>query len=498
MRTLAILALVSFAITAGATQEPTARDAMLARAKALELDTPYEPPPGDPIRHHAAGFAKIVCSAVFVSGFDASFAVENLGYFVAPYDERAKLGTPEVDRAARTVRVTMPNGVVRIAKQVGSQGCVALPIGKTDVEFTPTVVKSALPDPSTQPWPMGDRLPKDGPPPEIDAGKLQAAVDAAFDPAGMTAAFLVTHKGRIVAERYGDNVTHTTPLESWSMGKSLTATLLGILIREGVYDLWQPAPIPEWQTPGDPRAKIRIADILRMSSGLRIRAPQDPDFDPKGPYPDHLYLYTGTVDSFKYAATRPLQWPPNTVGRYRNTDPVLANYLIRLGVEKTNRSYHAFPQQVLFDKLGIRTMVMDTDPFGNFLTQGYELASARDWARLANLYLQDGVWNGERILPEGFVTFVSSVAPAWEADKRSIYGGFFWLNRESAYPAPPDAYYMTGVGGQTTLIVPSHDLVIVRQGHYKGAGPGGRALRKAVALVLEATPRTRGSVDAVP
>src|SRR5207244_6882663 len=85
---------------------------------------------------------------------------------------------------------------------------------------------------------------------------------------------------------------------------------------------------------GDPRAKIRIADILHMSSGLRIKAPQDPDYDPSGPYPDHLYLYTGSVDSFHYAATRPLQWPPNTVGRYRNTDPVLINYLIRLGVEK--------------------------------------------------------------------------------------------------------------------------------------------------------------------
>jgi CubicO group peptidase (beta-lactamase class C family) len=301
-----------------------------------------------------------------------------------------------------------------------------------------------------------------------------------------------------VAERYGEGVTHTTPLESWSMGKSLTATLLGILIREGVYDLWQPAPIPEWQAPGDARAKIRIADILRMSSGLRIRAPQDPDYDPKGPYPDHLYLYTGTVDSFKYAATRPLQWPPNTVGRYRNTDPVLANYLVRLGVEKTKRSYHAFPQQALFDKIGIRTMVMDTDPFGHFLTQGYELGAARDWARLANLYLQDGVWNGQRILREGFVKFVSSVAPAWDADKRPIYGGFFWLNGGGAFPAPPDAYYMTGVGGQTTLIVPSHDLVIVRLGHYKGAGPGGRALRKAIAMIIETTAGSQGSPHGIP
>src|SRR5258708_3455539 len=142
------------------------------------------------------------------------------------------------------------------------------------------------------------------------------------------------------------------------MGKSVTATLFGILVKDGIYDLDQPAPIPEWQKPGDPRAKIRIADILHMSSGLRIKAPQDPDYDPTRPYPDHVYLYTGGIDSFHYAATRPLQWPPNTVGRYHNTDPVLISYLIRLGVEKSGEEYLSFPQRALFDKLGIRTMVI--------------------------------------------------------------------------------------------------------------------------------------------
>src|SRR5207248_5884578 len=107
--------------------------------------------------------------------------------------------------------------------------------------------------------------------------------------------------------------------------------------------------------------------------------PKDPDYDPSGPYPDHLYLYTGAVNLFHYAATRPLQWPPGTVGRYHNTDPVLVNYLIRLAVEKRGEEYLSFPRRALFDKIGIRSMVMETDPYGNFLTQGYELASARDW-----------------------------------------------------------------------------------------------------------------------
>jgi CubicO group peptidase (beta-lactamase class C family) len=195
------------------------------------------------------------------------------------------------------------------------------------------------------------------------------------------------------------------------------------------------------------------------------------------------------VNSFQYAATRPLQWPPNTVGRYRNTDPVLINYLVRLGVEKQREDYLSFPQRALFDKLGIRTFVMETDPYGNFLTQGYEFACGRDWARLGNLYLQDGVWGGERILPTGFVKFVSTLAPAWEADKRPVYGGFFWINGDGTFPVPRDAYYMAGAGGQTTLIIPSHDLVVVRLGHYRGADPGNQSFRKALAILMEAVPK---------
>jgi CubicO group peptidase (beta-lactamase class C family) len=226
---------------------------------------------------------------------------------------------------------------------------------------------------------------------------------------------------------------------------------------------------------------------MNMSSGLRIRAPQDPDYDPSGPYPDHLYLYTGGVNAFHYAATRPLQWPPGTVGRYHNTDPVLANYLVRLGVEKRGEEYLSFPRRALFDKIGIRSLVMETDPYGNF-SHGYELASARDWARLGNLYLQDGVWNGERILPEGFVQFVSTVAPAWTADHRPVYGGFFWINGDSVFPVPRRAYYMFGAGGQYTLIIPSHELVVVRLGHYKGQAAGLESLKNALALLMKAVP----------
>jgi CubicO group peptidase (beta-lactamase class C family) len=228
-------------------------------------------------------------------------------------------------------------------------------------------------------------------------------------------------------------------------------------------------------------------DIMRMSSGIRLRAPQDPGYVDSLGYPDHLYLYTGGINSFEYAATRGQQWPPNTVGRYRNTDPVLTNYLIRLAVEKRGEDYHAFPTKVLFEKLGMRDVVMETDPYGNFLTQGYEYLSARDWARLGNLYLQDGVWNGERLLPEGYVDHVKTPAPAWVADGRPVYGGgFFWVNGDGASPVPTDAYSMQGAGGQSATIIPSHQLVVVRLGKYRGEHIGDSVLTRAMELLMKA------------
>lgn len=488
-RRLPLVALAASLLTPLFAAQDAATLAMIARAKALELATPAEPPPGDPLEHHAAGFAKILCSAVFITGLDAEFAAENVGYFIAPHAERAQLGKPVVDRANQAVHVTLPNGVRRTAVHLGSQGCVALPPGATRVSFRPVSVSSALPDPQTQPWPMGDALPDTPLPAAVDGAKVRAALEAAFAPAeAMTAAMVATWKGRLIGERYGPGITPTTPLESWSMGKSVTAALLGVLIQQGVYALEQPAPLPEWRQPGDPRAKIRIRDLLHMASGLRCRAPMDPDYDPAGPYPEHLYLYTGCVDTFRYAASRPPQWPPNTVGRYRNVDPVLVNYLVRLGVEGRKEDYLSFPRRALFDRIGVRTMVLETDSFGNFLAQGNDYACARDWARLGNLYLQDGVWEGRRLLPEGFARFVRTPAPAWLADGRPIYGGFFWINGDGAYPGPKDAYYMAGAGGQVTLIVPSHDLVVVRMGHFKGSAPGTAAFKRALAVLLEALP----------
>jgi CubicO group peptidase (beta-lactamase class C family) len=421
-------------------------------------------------------------------------AAENVGYFVSNPEERALVTDTVVDYENRAVHLTLNTGATRTAKFYGDQGCVILPRGADSVFFTPVRVQTTLPDAMSQAWPMGDLVSDEPLPADVDADKLAEAVAAAFDPPeGMTAAFVVVHNGRIIGERYGEGIDKDTQLESWSMGKSLTGTLMGTLVRQGVYGLWDTAPVDEWhRDPNDPRAAIRICDLMRMSSGLRFVAPQDPDYVyafgyPQG-YPDHYYVYTGAIDSYQWAITRPAEWPPNTVGRYRNSDPLATNYLIRKGVEEVlHQDYHTYPQRALFDKIGIRKMYLETDPYGNFLLQGFEFGTGRNWARLGMLYLQDGVWNGERILPEGWVEYANTVAPAWDADGNPVYGGsFFWVNRTRSFPIPEDAFYMAGAGGQYTIVIPSRNMVVVRLGHYKGSGPGGRALSRALALLMEA------------
>jgi len=467
---------------------PSAKENLVERGKRLELDTNYSPPPGDINSHYTMGFARTLCSGIFVSGLDEEFAAENIGYFTSPYETRNVVVNREVDAVNKAVHLTMDSGLVRSSKYIGDLGCVPLPVGETEPYFDPPEIRSALPDREKTLWPMGDVVSGDPFPQQINQRLVTDAIDRFFVDGAMTAAVVVTQKGKIIAERYGDGIALDTPLESWSMGKSLSATLLGVLIEQGVYDLDQPAPIPEWQSVGDPRQAIRIKDILRMSSGLRCRAPQDPDADPALGYYDHLYLYTGTIDSFKWAATRPQQWQPNTVGRYRNCDPVLTNYLVRLGVEARGDEYHQFPQQHLFDNIGVRDLIFQTDPHGNILLQGSDLGAARDWARIGNLYLNDGIANGSRILPEGWSDFISTVAPAWQADGRPIYGAFFWLDGADYDLEPGAAYSMRGAGGQMTVIVPSKHMVVVRLGHYAGAPVWRDVVSSGMELLMEAVP----------
>jgi CubicO group peptidase (beta-lactamase class C family) len=488
--------LTAYGNAAESVSEPPASDgsgdSVNARADYFRLDNDYNPPPGEALHHYTAGYAKILCSAIFITGLDPDDAAANVGGFISPFDQRQHVVDTRIDREQQLVALTLSDGVIRTARRYGSQGCVTRPMGVETMQFTPSIIEPNLPSAESIPWPMGDSLSDDPLPAGVNRDLIERAIEVGFGPPeARTLGLLVTYQGRIIGERYGDDVDMHTPLESWSMTKSLTGTLMGVLIQQGAYELWQEAPIPEWQVVADdPRRKIRIGDIMRMSSGIMINAPADPDYD-LDTYADHLYLYTGGENLHEYAATRPPEYPPNTVGRYRNTDPVLASYLIRLAVEGRGEEYHAFPQRALFDKLGIRSALIETDFYGNFLGQGLAFMSARDWSRLGNLYLQDGVSNGERLLPEGYVEYASTVAPAWVSDGRPTYGGgFFWMiNRENDDgELVKSGFAMRGAGGQSTSIMPNHGLVVVRIGKYTGAGPGGEALNQMIPMLLEAVP----------
>jgi CubicO group peptidase (beta-lactamase class C family) len=437
-------------------------------------------PQGTHTENGLAGFAKILCSGVFVSGRTPDDVARGSAYFFMPRTEQDKV-TWTIDRTAKVARATL-GAVAREARYYGDQGCIIQNLAKPGIHFTPVAVRTRLPNAATQPWPMGDRIDSAMRASDLNRTKFEAAADAAFaDADAMTAAFLVVHKGQIVAERYAAGITKDTQLESWSMGKSLAATLFALLVKDGTYTLEQPAPVPLWRAPGDPRGAIRNMDLLRMSAGLRFLGNQEPGSN--ATYPDHYYIYTGGIDAFEYSITRPQEYPPNTDGRYRNSDPLTIAYLTKLAVTRRGENILTWPQRALFDRIGIRKQVLETDPFGNFLISGYDYGTARNWARLGLLYLQDGMWQGQRLLPEGWTTFVSTPAPAW---KRPEYGGFFWLNRINTWNLPPETYFAAGAGGQNTWIVPSHDLVIVRMGHMRGQGPARRATNTALGLVMEA------------
>lgn len=446
--------------------------------------------------------AKVLCSAVFVSGRDLEEARRNsalhalfvhhlhdvlLDLIAVDVDQEAQELTVsltlddthvsrvvagyrayyedfEADWDAETQRLLALGSVSRTARFTGDQGSVILPRDGGPLRFTPVAVTTTLPDAATQAWPMGDRLDGGDARSAVDRQGVAQAIDAAFaDEAAHTAAVVVLHNGEVVGERYRDGVDEHTQLESWSMGKSLTATLIGVLVQQGLLSIDQPAPVASWQGDDDPRSRITIRDLLQMSSGLLFSGQDDPRQRWRLGVPDHLYIYTDAVNAFDFAVSSPAEFPPGTVGRYRNCDPLTLGYIVKRTVtDILGQDYLQWPQAALFDRVGIRRQVLETDLYGNFLLTGFDYGTARNWARLGLLYLRDGVWQGERVLPEGWSEFVSTPAPGWE---EPTYGGQFWLNGTREFDIPAEAYYMAGFGEQRVFIVPSADLVVVRLGH---------------------------------
>ena len=432
------------------------------------------------VRTHIAGMAAHhLCAGVFVVGRDYRRPPEQVlhedvaGFAVFNWQDDFEYA---VDPEERTASVWAPGIERQTAEYNGDQGCTIRAPGADDVHFTPTPVERRIPDPETTPWPTGDLGAYHDPlPGEVDAAKLEAALDWAMAQGEHnTRALVVVYNGKIVGERYAPGFGRNTPQISWSQGKSITAALLGTAIHLGYLDveLDDPAPVPEWhEDPDDPRAAIRIQDLLRMSSGLDFQnwgigvvfgivQPRRAASWTNGN--EHFRIYFEGIHVFDHAIDQPVDLPPNEQFRYRNSDPLTIGRIVRQAVEARGEDYLTFPQRALFDRIGARNYVLEPDPWGNFILTGYDFGSAWDWARFGLLHLWDGVWEGERILPEGWTEFVSTPAPG---DPGKSYGGLFWLNRGGDLPrAPADTYYAAGWMGQYTVIIPSLDMVVVRLG----------------------------------
>lgn len=428
-----------------------------------------------------ASSAKILASAVFVSGRELSEAIANSVLLPPEQPGRDPLYAVHVDEEERCVTLTLPGGVSRTARHVGDQGCVILDPGES-LHFDPIEVHSSLGDAALAVWPLGDAEPVGKSLSPLVPGSMDEAMEAAFaNEDDCTAAFVVLHHGEIVAERYGAGAGPDTQLESWSMGKTITAAVIGQLIHEGVFALDDPAPVEAWQ--GDERSEIRIRDLLQMSSGLEFSSAETPlEWFDNG-YPDHTLIYAGEVNVFDFATSRPQEHPAQTVGRYRNCDPLVLGSLVKQEAERRGEDYLTFPQRHLFDRIGIRRQVLETDRYGNFILTGFDYGTARNWARLGLLFAQDGVFNGRRLLPEGFCEFVRTPAPAWDEPQ---YGGQCWLNGTGEWSMPTSTMIMAGTGGQNVFVDQEHDLVIVRMGHRRGMGSYAEGLRSAQEQIITA------------
>ncbi len=305
------------------------------------------------------------------------------------------------------------------------------------------------------PFPYGNLEPKDTIFSTIDYERLKKTVANAFDKNGQnvkkTRSVLVLYKNKIIAEKYLKGFDKNSKILGWSMTKSLTATYFGILQKQGKIDIYKPAPIIEWQK--DDRKNITINDLLHMNSGLEWEESYEKICDA-------TKMLFQEEDMGKVQLDKPLKFKPNYHWNYSSGTTNLLSKILRSQF-KNHQEYLDFWYVSLIDKIGMNSMIVESDMTGNFVGSSYGWATTRDWAKFGLLYLNKGNWNGEQLFDESWITFITT--PTNNSDGQ--YGGHFWLNAGGKYPdAPKDLYSCNGFQGQRIFIIPSLDLVIVRMG----------------------------------
>ena len=305
------------------------------------------------------------------------------------------------------------------------------------------------------PFPYGNLEPRDTVFSNIDYKKLNTAVENAFDKKGekkkRTRSVIVIYKDKIIAEKYVDGFNKNSKILGWSMTKSITGTLFGILQKQGKIDITKPAPIDEWKN--DERAKITLNDLLHMNSGLEWEEKYDKICDA-------TKMLFQAEDMSKAQIDKPLVGKPNNTWNYSSGTTNLLSGILRKQF-KTHQEYLDFWYTDLLDKIGMNSALVEVDMAGNFVGSSYGWATTRDWAKFGLLYLHKGNWNGEQIFDESWAKYVSTPTNTSNGN----YGAQFWLNAGGRFPnVPKDMFYASGFQGQMVAIFPSNDIVIVRMG----------------------------------
>lgn len=408
-----------------------------------------------------AGYSsKITCSSTFLQGRDPQEVLETdvqapgnpllRGFFV---QSDGKTG---VVRSAFLQWIAPMNSVRR-----PGLGCAAVPDGNVAQARDQSAPPAPGPSTSAAPWPDGS-----GAGPVNDAARKVLGDDSLAGP-GMRA-IVVIKDGHLVAERYGTGFGPKTPLLGWSMTKSVTAALVGTVIADGKLALDQDKLLPQWAQDG--RAKITVADLLSMSSGLRFNE----DYGDVSDVTRMLYL---EPDMAGFAAGEPLAAKPGTTFHYSTGTAVILSRIWQNALGDKAAAL-AWPRKALFGPLGMGSAVLETDETGTFAGGSYLYATARDWARFGQMLLQDGAWNGQQIVPAAYVRMMHEPSAT-----DPVYGkGMLWLDGpetdqkaggDQAYGLPKGTYWLEGHDGQTVTIVPSAHMVVVRMGltpsreHYR-------------------------------
>lgn len=442
----------------------------------------------------ATGFvADILCAETFVSGLDPrrNFAETN----------DAMPGTSlitwamdyQVDRVRKDVTVTL-FGIGR-SHAVYREG-----LGCT-LEHETGIVDVTVP-PDDRPPAL---LPEIAGPAIISpqSRELAAAFDRAFaepaqPPYRRTRAVVVMKSGRIIAERYADGVGPQTPLLGFSMTKSVISALTGVLVRQGKLKLDGPAPVAAWNDPNDPRHAMTVDHLLRHTAGLALGSSLQTSLGSAFEPVNRMKFVE--ADMAAYAESIPLETAPGTAWNYHDGNVLVLSHLIRVAAGGNPADALAFARRELFGPLGMRHVTLQLDGAGTIEGSSEMLASARDWARFGQLYLDDGVAGGKRILPEGWVNYsATATSNAWVG-----IGAGFWTNQGDGFGAklriahgwPRDAFFAKGTIGQYTIVIPSERLVIVRLGRSPNWPPEADGVFDLVRDVVAAT-REKGKLAGV-